>query len=318
MLSRPVKSSIKYVAFCLASSFFNFGPRTIGRAKRQDKTPKYFLSAMIRVKNEARFLPELIAHHHLIGVEHFYIYDNNSTDDLEVALRPLIELGIVTIINWPKVPASPSCHKDFFENHGQDSEWVAFIDADEFIVENPGSSLIEVLKKSSRYPAIGVNWEYFGSSHHEKIPDGLVMENFTQCDGHLDTHVKVLVRPDRVRAYFNSHNFAYRGFGLARSQAGRFVFGSHCRPSQTPDIRINHYVYRSRENYDSKSTQGFVDKSGAKEQARRLEKSDLEFNKHNSGENRQCAGQYGARVRAFLKGLGFDETYTGACARNER
>ena len=36
---------------------------------------KYFLSVCCIIKNE-RYLEEFIIYHHIIGVEHFYIYDN--------------------------------------------------------------------------------------------------------------------------------------------------------------------------------------------------------------------------------------------------
>ena len=40
--------------------------------------PRYRLAAMIRAKDEARFLPEWLAHHLELGVEHVWVYDNNS------------------------------------------------------------------------------------------------------------------------------------------------------------------------------------------------------------------------------------------------
>lgn len=56
-------------------------------------------------------LLDWIEHHRLIGVEHFYIYDNNSTDlysdtlssgwSLGEILNLYIQAGIVTVIEWP-------------------------------------------------------------------------------------------------------------------------------------------------------------------------------------------------------------------------
>lgn len=45
-------------------------------------TQKQFLAVCVIIKNEARYLAEWIVYHQLVGVDHFYIYDNNSEDDL--------------------------------------------------------------------------------------------------------------------------------------------------------------------------------------------------------------------------------------------
>ena len=47
-----------------------------------------------------------VAYHHLLGIEHFYIYDNNSTDSdtLRLRLRPFMAAGLVTYVNWPFSP----------------------------------------------------------------------------------------------------------------------------------------------------------------------------------------------------------------------
>ena len=39
-------------------------------------------------RNERRYLVEWVLHHYLLGVEHFYLYDNESEDKPEEVLRP--------------------------------------------------------------------------------------------------------------------------------------------------------------------------------------------------------------------------------------
>src|SRR5207248_10986601 len=50
-------------------------------------------------KNEAPYLREWIEFHRLVGVSHFYLYRNGSTDDWEPVLRPYIGDGIATIVD---------------------------------------------------------------------------------------------------------------------------------------------------------------------------------------------------------------------------
>ena len=49
------------------------------------------------VNNEAAYVDEFLLYHLLSGVNHFYIYDDESTDNLASALAPFIEGGIVTL-----------------------------------------------------------------------------------------------------------------------------------------------------------------------------------------------------------------------------
>src|SRR5690606_18096926 len=121
--------------------------------RRRADSPEHHLAAAIRVKDEARFLPEWLAHHHNLGVEHFFVYDNNSSDDIESVLAPFIERGLVTYIHWPKVPASPSCEIDFLSRFGHRCAWVAFFDADEFLFERTPGELKAVLREFGHKPA---------------------------------------------------------------------------------------------------------------------------------------------------------------------
>ena len=40
---------------------------------------KYFLSLCCIIKDE-KYLEEFIIYHHIVGVEHFYIYDNEKVE----------------------------------------------------------------------------------------------------------------------------------------------------------------------------------------------------------------------------------------------
>src|SRR5690348_6409443 len=73
------------------------------RAKRHDRTAqarpfRYYLSACAIFRNEAPYLAEWLVFHLGVGVEHFYLYENNSTDDFESVLAPFFERGEVTLV----------------------------------------------------------------------------------------------------------------------------------------------------------------------------------------------------------------------------
>jgi Glycosyltransferase family 92 len=254
-------------------------PEITGRASERP-APARRLMAMVRVKDEARFLPEWLAHHTNVGVEHVVLYDNNSTDDLAGSVGPFVERGLATVVPWPTIPASPGAHIDFLRRFGPTSEWVAFFDADEFLVERTPGELDRLLATTTA-PALALNWRYYGSAGHDAIPAGLVTERFDRADAKDNRHVKVIARPEQVVAYRNSHNFYYRRGRLARATDGRRVFGSFVAPPPQSGLVLNHYVYRSRQDYERKARHGFVDASGARDRARQADLAEREFTRHN-------------------------------------
>jgi hypothetical protein len=263
---------------------------------------------MIRVKDEARFLPEWLAYHCNIGVEHVFIYDNNSSDETEAIIDPFVTRGLATYIKWPAMPASPSSHLDFLVRFGCEAEWVAFFDADEFLFEQAPGLLLSLLRRSHKQPAVAFNYRYFGSSAHEVIPDGLVIENFNRADENLDFHVKVVARPKAIRHYRNPHNFYYRAGRFARTPTGRRVRGSFSKPDNRAALVLHHYVYRSRADYERKTARGFATFQGALDQRRHANRIDLEFGKHN---NTSIAASQDvlAATRLFLHELGYDRRF---------
>jgi hypothetical protein len=302
---------VKYLAGVASA---NLLPRraTFARAARGPALAgqlRYRLAACVRIKNEARFLPELLAHYHLLGFEHFWLYDNNSTDRPQEILAPFLERGLLTIVPWPTVPAAPSCYRHFFEHFDTQAQWVAFIDADEFIVERSTGALEATLQRLDARCAFGINCRYLGSSAHLSIPDGLVLEQFHRCNPILGDHVKVMLQPTQALAYFNTHNFIYRHWRCARDIRGRAIFGTYATAEPESQVELHHYVYRSREDYLAKLGLGFADSDGYKNRARRIERAESEFFEHNSADVSWVGRKYGPGVRGLLRQLGYAERF---------
>ena len=53
------------------------------------------LSICAIMKNEGPYVKVWIDYHRLVGVKRFYIYDNESTDNMKEVLDPYIQKGIV-------------------------------------------------------------------------------------------------------------------------------------------------------------------------------------------------------------------------------
>ena len=94
---------------------------------------RYELAICAVFKNEAAYLEEWIEYHKLIGVAHFYLYNNKSDDGYLSVLKKYILDGEVTIKDLPNEIYQGDVYKECVLQHHQDIKWLAIIDIDEFI-----------------------------------------------------------------------------------------------------------------------------------------------------------------------------------------
>lgn len=80
---------------------------------------QYKVSIGAIFKNEALYLKEWIEFHRIVGVEHFYLYNNNSDDNYREVLEPYIKRNIVTLVDWPKNQAQIEAYKDCIHKYAK-------------------------------------------------------------------------------------------------------------------------------------------------------------------------------------------------------
>ena len=243
-------------------------------AERMVAPPPSLVLAAI-VKNEAPYLLEWIAYHRAVGVDHFIIMDNESTDGTFFLLRPLAEAGVLTYFRWnnefkykgfeehntgPQVPAYNFAFR--VANKLNHWDWIGFIDLDEFILPTESATIGDVLRGFSSSAAVGVNWRMFGSSGHKSAPKGLITENFTHCaikSFSANQHVKSIARVAKLRqAGIHIHNSAdgdvvdMAGQRISPARAGIHDAVVHDK------LVINHYFTKSHEEWLRKRVKGNV------------------------------------------------------------
>lgn len=150
-------------------------------------TASFDLSIGAILQDEAPYLREWIEFHRLVGVQHFFLFDDRSTDHPEDVLRPYVEAGLVTLQPLPaKVPRfvfdrQREAYNLCLRRFGPCTRWLAFLDLDEFLYARDEDDLVAVLEDYADAPAVAVNWIFFGTSGHILDPGGLVIEQFTRC-----------------------------------------------------------------------------------------------------------------------------------------
>ena len=93
----------------------------------------YDLSIVAILKNEGPYLKEWLDYHLLAGVDHFYLYDNDSPDNQVEVAAPYVEAGLVDYISLSGKAMQYSAYNDAVKHFRFQSRYMAFIDIDEFI-----------------------------------------------------------------------------------------------------------------------------------------------------------------------------------------
>ena len=212
-----------------------------------------YLSVCAIYRNEAAYLAEWLEFHMLVGVEHFFLYDNASEDEHLEVLAPYLEEGIVTLHDWPGTDGQLPAYDDCLRWHRHDSRWIAFIDLDEFLFSPTGRPVRELLPEYEEWPAVAVSWVMFGHAGHRTRPSGLVIENYRGTVGmdNLTTNVKCIVDPTRASHFRSSHHLDYP-YLTAVDENGFPVHGTKSLSGSSSRLRINHYYYKSEQEYLAK------------------------------------------------------------------
>jgi len=215
-------------------------------------------------RDHAEYLREWIEFHRLVGVDRFFLYNNESSDDHREVLAPYIEQGVVVVHEWP-TPASVErgvpwnligAFDDCLAKHRDDSRWITFIDIDEFLFSPDGTQLRELLHGYEDYSGVSVTRLDFGSSGHETQPAGLVIESYlhrrSYGDGELEW-TKSILDPKRTVRCENAHVFDHIdgwGVDVNKDPVPRPPPGPI--PVHLEPLRINHYLTKSEEEYRRK------------------------------------------------------------------
>ena len=227
------------------------------------------LSLCLIFKNEAPFLKEWIDYHCSIGVDHFYLYNNNSDDNYLDILKPYITNNIVTLIDFPYEQAQMKAYKDCFERFRTYTKWLCFLDADEFICPKYETDLNEWVSKYDKYPAVMIHWLMFGTGGQMKHDyTRNVIEQYYSCQQYFYPFGKSIVNTRYDIALYNWHThhhvyMYYKFLGIrsilpAINQFStitpvNFIWKKQNERVDESNIQINHYYTKSWDICESKS-----------------------------------------------------------------
>ncbi|KAM7487366.1 hypothetical protein LguiB_024850 [Lonicera macranthoides] len=220
---------------------------------------KYELCVCTMVWNQASSLREWVMYHAWLGVERWFIYDNNSDDKINEVIDELeLENYNVSSHLWPWIKTQEAGFSHCALRARDECNWISFMDVDEFFyfpvptsqhkrfteLGLPGkNSLKEVVANLSLSPSIGeirTACHSFGPSGLSSPPSQGVTAGYT-CRLQSPERHKSIIRPDALDATLLNvvHHFHLRkGFESMNLHQGIAV--------------INHYKYQVWEAFRAK------------------------------------------------------------------
>jgi hypothetical protein len=206
--------------------------------------------AVAIVKGEDRFIEEWLVYHRLLGVNHFFLYDNDS----KLPLRSLLSAyeNFVTVVDWPGDPTASwpgrnlqiKTYTHALACNAASYTWVTFLDPDEFIVLRRHDTLPIFLSSLGEVGSVRLNWHVFGHNGYYEDPNGLVTAALTRRMAAPSTRTKAISRTEAVTSIDSAH--------CCRLKRGWRTVDANGRPysealylGKTDCAHVNHYQCRS-------------------------------------------------------------------------
>lgn len=240
-------------------------------------TPRTGIAIGVIVRDEGRYLREWLRFHEYLGVDHFILYDDGSTDATVQIAQTACKRAAVTVFPWSqRLRSKPEkvainnqivAYGHCLSNYRNRFRWMAFLDVDEFLLPLSASTIPAVLDTLSTCPLIALPWAMFGTCGHLQRPVLPTTQAYTRRldpsvpEGvHGLANVKCIFDPQAVTR-LHVHRMRVNGTETAHNDRGvAFHLTPRSGPAQlTCDaFQLNHYYSRSQEDVEAKIQRGRV------------------------------------------------------------
>jgi len=213
------------------------------------------------VKDEEPFLDEWLVYHRMLGVDHFFIYDDHPAYPMEAFLKPHREY--VTVVPWfgqdallPGRTTQTKAYVHAVVRYVHQYSWVGFLDVDEFVVLRQDERLHGFLDSFPDAAAVSLNWHVFGHCGYYDNPPGLITASLIRRMSQPSEQVKTFTRPGQIAGISSPHYCELESGGRVDANGRRFATALY--PERTQRAHINHYQCRSFRNWMGRVERGDV------------------------------------------------------------
>ena len=147
---------------------------------------------------ETRYAAEWLIYHRAIGFEHVYLYCND--DDPRALYEAVLPFTMgpepfVTFRFYARQGEQREMLRHFIEHDRHQSEWISFLDLDEFVRLPQGERIADFIAPfEATADCVMFNWVFFGPNGHKTPPAGNVLSSYTRREAQLHPHTKHVAR----------------------------------------------------------------------------------------------------------------------------
>jgi len=224
------------------------------------------LGAVLLIRDENEYLPEWLKWHAAQGVEHFYIYDDSRESSVPDVLGEYATMCTVRDATRYQYHLQFEAYIDALRRFGHETEWMAFIDTDEFLRSVNGMAITSILDDTpDNAAAVLCPWVVYNANGHVTQTSGAVRERFTQTvDWPLKNPCwKSIVRPTLVQAMSAHIPIRMSSGAIIVDTNGVEVEDRYTLPSDK--LVIDHYYTKSYEEWVERLAKGSCDPYSARE-----------------------------------------------------
>jgi hypothetical protein len=217
------------------------------------------LAAILR--EEESFLDEWLVYHKMIGIDHFFLYDDAPGLPLQKLLQP--HADYITVIPWynmhadrPGVNRQTKAYVHAVTEYGAGFNWITFIDGDEFIVLRKHETINEFLADFPDAVSISLRWHVFGHNGYYDDPPGLITASLIRRKRMPDYNVKSITRPEAIIDVQSAHTCVLKYAGWVDANNREYEREGYEGISEV--AHINHYQCRSFKRWMQRTKRGDV------------------------------------------------------------
>ena len=227
-----------------------------------------YLSLTAIVKKEHHYIKEWLAYYKSIGVEKFYIFNNNKPDKTKEEILKLPFQKDIVILDFDNNTRQKQqvAYKTSISKYGKKTEWMIFCDVDEFFMFNSKTDLKEFLYDYRKHSALVVPWLLYGSNNYIKRPEPvkgtICLSSYLYRKKNISSHVKSIVKPADIIKYIDPHVWKTTKHSVTENaefidvSKGGNIKGDDYKKLTTNKLRINHYITRSLQDFLEKLQRG--------------------------------------------------------------
>jgi len=205
------------------------------------------LSICSLLENESEWLAEWIEYHVSVGVEHFLLYDCSGNGAWEEVLSTYLENNVVEVVDFSDAPLDRDAARCLVCQEGVErlrsqSQWVAFVNPDEFLVPMRGLSLKGMLLRYSRYSGLMLpTYRYGTSGVVNLLPSDLLTELLIEREEKASS-VRCIVQPAYVCSVSAFDDFQFVSEFCPRIHRRRTLLG-WIGPDELEDQFVCNYYH---------------------------------------------------------------------------